>query len=99
MLCEELSNDGDAVGAAARVKAAFDERFTLEGEDHPISVSIGVAVASSGAATPDDLLRDADTAMYKAKELGRGRFELFDQEMPSRMGRRPTGERRPPGES
>jgi len=99
MLCEELSNDGDAVGAAARVKAAFDEPFTLEGEDHHISVSIGVAVASSGAATPDDLLRDADTAMYKAKELGRGRFELFDQEMPSRMGRRPTAERRPPGES
>ncbi len=77
MLCEEVHGEHDGVGAAARVEAAFNEPLMLEGESHRISVSIGVAVASSAAATPDDLLRDADTAMYNAKELGRGRFELF----------------------
>ncbi len=96
MLCEELLDERDAVGGAARVRDAFDEPFTLEGEDHRISVSVGVAVTSSATAAPDDLLRDADTAMYHAKELGPGRFELFDQEMRARALERLRAGRRAP---
>ncbi len=95
MLCEELRDARDAAGAAARVRDAFDEPFTLEGQDHQISASIGVAVASSPAASSDDLLRDADTAMYNAKELGPGRFELFDEEMHARALQRLRAGRRP----
>ncbi len=95
MLCEELHGEHDAVGAAARVKDALREPFVLEGAGHRVSASIGVAVASPGA-TPDDLLRDADTAMYSAKEVGPGRFELFDEEMHARAVERLRAERLAP---
>jgi EAL domain-containing protein (putative c-di-GMP-specific phosphodiesterase class I) len=55
--------------------------FTLDGKQIYTSSSIGIALSSIGYDKPEDLLRDADTAMYRAKTLGKGRYEVFDLEM------------------
>ena len=82
VLCEGLRFGGDAVHTADRLAAALALPFRLG--DQPISVtaSIGIALAST---TPDgsagEILRDADSAMYRAKEAGRNRIEVFDEGM------------------
>jgi EAL domain-containing protein (putative c-di-GMP-specific phosphodiesterase class I) len=53
----------------------------LGGKEVFTSVSIGIALSSSAYENPDDMLRDADTAMYRAKSLGKARYEVFDADM------------------
>ena len=55
--------------------------FYLQGQDVFVSASIGIALSTTGYSMPDDLLRDADLAMYRAKANGKSRYEVFDQEM------------------
>src|SRR5262249_40917117 len=55
--------------------------FTVGGHDVYTSASIGIALSSTGYERAEDLLRDADTAMYRAKAAGRARCEVFDAEM------------------
>ncbi|HZV59650.1 MAG TPA: GGDEF domain-containing phosphodiesterase, partial [Candidatus Eremiobacteraceae bacterium] len=55
--------------------------FLLAGKEVYTSVSIGIAQSNSVYEGPDEMLRDADTAMYHAKSLGKGRYELFDAKM------------------
>ena len=88
MLCEELRGERDAVAAAERVSEAFAEPFEVLGEVQQVSASIGVALAASPEAEPESLIRDADAAMYRAKEVGPARYELFDEEMRARAMRR-----------
>ena len=78
VLCEDLEDDRAAVQVAERVLAALD-RPILCG-DHAVvsSASIGIALTRRSDVTPDALLRDADMAMYRAKETGRNRIEVFD---------------------
>ena len=78
VLCEDLEDDRAAVRVAERVLAAL-ERPILCG-DHAVvsSASIGIALTRRSDTTPDALLRDADMAMYRAKETGRNRIEVFD---------------------
>ena len=76
VLCEPPS---DPVRLAHRLLATFDEPFTLHGQSYFLSASIGVASPEGGHSQPTELIRDADTAMYRAKELGRGRVEIFDE--------------------
>jgi diguanylate cyclase (GGDEF)-like protein/PAS domain S-box-containing protein len=78
VLCEDLESDRAAVGVAERVLAALD-RPIVSG-DHTVvtSASIGIALTRRSDTTPDALLRDADMAMYRAKETGRNRIEVFD---------------------
>lgn len=65
--------------AAARLLAQFEEPFTLGGRSYQVTASIGVAVASGG--DPDDLLRQADMALYRAKATGKARTVHFDSSM------------------
>jgi diguanylate cyclase (GGDEF)-like protein/PAS domain S-box-containing protein len=77
---------GDRHGASAyawRMLAAFDRPFILEGVECYLSASIGIAFGSRGD-NPNDLLRDADAAMYHAKQRGRARVELFDDTLTAR---------------
>jgi diguanylate cyclase (GGDEF)-like protein/PAS domain S-box-containing protein len=83
VLCEGLVDSSEALLVAERMRALFDEPCTVAGRAHVVSASIGVAVSSDGAyyGRHEDLVRDADAAMYRAKSAGRDRCELFDEDM------------------
>ncbi|HLN06773.1 MAG TPA: EAL domain-containing protein [Acidimicrobiales bacterium] len=87
MICEELEEAAQAEAFGARVMGMFDAPFNIEGHELFITVSCGLVVAGPDD-TPMTVLRDADAAMYRAKELGRARVELFDHEFRQRAARR-----------
>jgi diguanylate cyclase (GGDEF)-like protein/PAS domain S-box-containing protein len=70
---------GDELALARRILSQFDAPVSVAGHSLSVSVSIGVVVTSEIARVPGSLLRDADAAMYHAKEAGRGRAVLFDE--------------------
>jgi len=78
VLCEDLDDDRAALRVAERVLAALDRPVACGDQEVVSSASIGIAVTRRSDATPDALLRDADMAMYRAKETGRHRIEVFD---------------------
>jgi EAL domain-containing protein (putative c-di-GMP-specific phosphodiesterase class I) len=73
-----------AVDIAERLLAAVIRPMTVRGTEMFVGGSVGIALANSGDERPEELLRDADAAMYHAKELGRGRVEVFDDTMRAR---------------
>jgi diguanylate cyclase (GGDEF)-like protein/PAS domain S-box-containing protein len=96
ILIDRLADDGEAVAIAERVASAFTQPFSMQGVDHFVNASIGIAVArlATGQTTNAELLiRDADAAMYRAKESGRNRSVLFDAEMRASAARRLETER------
>jgi len=95
ILIEHLTDEREAMAIADRVFSAFTRPFQLGGVEHFITASIGIAVANPGLGEvdPDSLIRDADAAMYRAKEKGRARCELFDEEMRARAIQRLEVER------
>ncbi len=84
VLCEDVVDERNAARIARRLTDAVHRPFDLDGREHVASASVGVAVTSGAGCTPEEVLRDADTAMYRAKEAGGGRFELFDAGMRQR---------------
>ena len=89
ILCERLSSDEAVADIANRLLATIEEPILLDGDVRTVvTASIGIAIASSPNARPDHLLRDADAAMYRAKEEGRGRFHVFDPALHERASRK-----------
>jgi diguanylate cyclase (GGDEF)-like protein/PAS domain S-box-containing protein len=80
VLLEDLHDPAEAQAVAQRVHDALREAFELDGRPVFTTASIGIAVGGTGA-SPESLLRDADTAMYQAKGRGRARCEVFDPTM------------------
>ncbi len=78
VLMEELDDPAEACLAAERLLEELQRPFDLDGAPVFVSGSIGVALAEGGGATAASMLRDADAAMYVAKDAGRGRVEVFD---------------------
>jgi diguanylate cyclase (GGDEF)-like protein len=78
-LFEELESEREVVLIAERISRAASLPLMLEGRESHITVSIGIAMVSDPSATPETMIREADVAMYRAKELGRSRWELFDE--------------------
>jgi len=70
----------DAIEVADRLHAALKNPFSLSGQEVFTSSSVGIALGASYQ-RPEDLLRDADTAMYRAKALGKARYQVFDAAM------------------
>jgi len=66
---------------AAKVREAFEQPFIVDGQPYAAHASIGVVVLGMSAQTAEELLRDADTAMYRAKEAGRNRIAYFEAAM------------------
>jgi diguanylate cyclase (GGDEF)-like protein/PAS domain S-box-containing protein len=83
LVLDQLADPADALRVAERIQAALAAPFLLAGQEVYSSASIGIALAPPGA-TPEEMLRDADTAMYQAKASGRGGHVVFDPEMHQR---------------
>jgi len=81
ILLDDLKEPGDAKRAAERLMDALATPFILNGKEVFTSVSIGIALGNAAYEKPEDILRDADTAMYRAKSLGKARYEVFDADM------------------
>jgi diguanylate cyclase (GGDEF)-like protein len=79
ILCEDIFDDEDAVAVAERVLKAFSLPFQLAHGETMAAASIGISVTSDPNQDPDDLIRDADAAMYRAKGAGGARVVLFDE--------------------
>jgi diguanylate cyclase (GGDEF)-like protein/PAS domain S-box-containing protein len=77
VVCEEIEDETHAQRLAERLTAAFARPFVVAGEQLFVTASIGIVV-SGGGERPEELVRDADAAMSRAKERGHGHFELFD---------------------
>jgi diguanylate cyclase (GGDEF)-like protein/PAS domain S-box-containing protein len=80
VLVEDIGDRGDAVKLAERILTALRQPVTAGGKDVSATVSIGITFDTPGI-TSDQLLRNADLAMYTAKERGKNRFEEFQSEM------------------
>jgi diguanylate cyclase (GGDEF)-like protein/PAS domain S-box-containing protein len=81
VLLDDLKDPNDAKSAADRLMKALAPPFILGGKEVFTSVSIGIALSNPAYEQAEDMLRDADTAMYRAKSLGKARFEVFDADM------------------
>jgi len=81
LLCEDVGSYDEAVGIAARVLEAFEKPFQVRGADMSVTASVGVALGTLHGPDAELLLRDADVAMYRAKDGGRDRFEVFEESM------------------
>ena len=81
ILVEDIKDIRGATVAAERIQEEF--RIPFELEDHEVfaTISIGIALWKPEYSRPEDLLRDSDTAMYRAKAMGRNSFAVFDDEM------------------
>jgi diguanylate cyclase (GGDEF)-like protein/PAS domain S-box-containing protein len=83
ILLEDLTEEHDAIEMAERIAAVFTRPFVLAGNEHFVTTSIGIALARDGQRA-NEMIRDADAAMYRAKERGRARYEVFDEVMRGR---------------
>ena len=73
----DLTNAGDIAPVAEKISEAISEPFSLEDQILSVSASIGVSVFPRDGETPDSLIRNADAAMYLAKERGRNNWQFF----------------------
>ena len=84
ILLSGMTDATDAVRIAQRIQDELSQPFVLDKNSAFASSSIGIALSSTGYYRPEDILRDADTAMYRAKENGKARYEVFDHGMHAR---------------
>ena len=81
VLVDNVGDPADAVRVAERIMDAHREPFDLGGQEVFVKLSIGIALGDADAASPEDLLRDADTAMYRAKKEGLRGYRVFEPVM------------------
>ena len=81
ILLRRVHDASDAIRVADRVLNLLKQPFSLRGQDVYVPTSVGIAFGTLEHERPEDVLRDADTAMYRAKRRGKGRYELFDAGM------------------
>ncbi|MGC9526116.1 MAG: two-component system response regulator [Limnospira sp.] len=81
ILVTDIDGRDQAIAIAERVLDIFSYPFNLQHQEVFINASIGIALSYLGYEKPEHLLRDADTAMYRAKDLGKGQYHIFDPSM------------------
>jgi diguanylate cyclase (GGDEF)-like protein len=87
-LVEELESEREALLIAERISRSAGQPLLLEDGEHAVDVSIGIAMVADPSVAPDQVIRDADAAMYRAKEHGGARLELFDESSRGRASQR-----------
>jgi diguanylate cyclase (GGDEF)-like protein/PAS domain S-box-containing protein len=93
LICENLRSERDAVAVSERIVDALSKPYNVAAEPIFLTTSVGIAL-SRAEASPESLIRDATTARQRAKERGRGRFELFDPELHAPIANRLNRESR-----
>ncbi len=81
ILLNRSGDTAEVIGVAERLQARISEPFRIDNYEVFTTASIGIIVSGKVNRTAEELIRDADAAMYRAKESGKARFEIFDQEM------------------
>ncbi len=79
VLLDDLRSEIDAEGLTRRIEERLAAPVQVDGQEVYINASIGIAFGTAGYERPEELLRDADAAMYRAKALGRNRHEVFNE--------------------
>jgi diguanylate cyclase (GGDEF)-like protein len=85
VLFDSYDSPNDVEEISARIINSIAKPFHIENKDMYSGASIGIAYIKSGYQTAEEVLRDADAAMYRAKSLGRGRYIIFDQTMREKL--------------
>jgi diguanylate cyclase (GGDEF)-like protein len=81
ILLDGIPNSTEAINMARRIQEKLQSHFNLSGHEVFTTTSIGIALSSTGYDHPENMLRDADTAMYRAKAQGKACYEVFDKGM------------------
>jgi diguanylate cyclase (GGDEF)-like protein len=84
ILLDSMQDASDALRVAEKVQQTISAPFRLASHEAITTASIGVALSTSGYTEAEDIIRDADTAMYRAKDNGKARYEIFDTAMHTR---------------
>ncbi|HEY1237705.1 MAG TPA: EAL domain-containing protein [Solirubrobacterales bacterium] len=84
VLAEDVEDERGATRIAERIAEALTRPFILREREHFVSASIGISIGT-GTEEPEALIRDADAALYRSKDHGRGGYEIFDEVMRSRV--------------
>ncbi len=84
ILTDQIQSEEEATRIAERIQDELSKSYEFNGQDIVPSASIGIVYTTNQYRSVEDLLRDADTAMYSAKYHGRARFEIFDSSMRER---------------
>jgi diguanylate cyclase (GGDEF)-like protein/PAS domain S-box-containing protein len=85
ILLDRIADVDDASLVADRIQKQMETPVTALGREVALSASMGISLSTSGYGRAEELLRDADAAMYSAKRLGRKRYQLFDDALRERM--------------
>jgi diguanylate cyclase (GGDEF)-like protein/PAS domain S-box-containing protein len=84
VLLRDVIDEGDALQVAERLVDVLRPPFVLDGEQRYLTASVGLTVTGDPQAAPDDMLRDADIAMYRAKERGKSQCAIYDDSLRAR---------------
>jgi len=85
ILLDNIRGKDTVLAVADRLKTIISRPFNINGKEIYITVSIGIAISTDTYEHPEDILRDADMAMYQAKEFGKDRVEIYDKTMHDRV--------------
>jgi diguanylate cyclase (GGDEF)-like protein/PAS domain S-box-containing protein len=81
ILLNRINDIPGAIHVAERIQELLGMTFSIDGHEVFVTASIGIAHSATGYRTPDEIMRDADIAMYRAKAAGKARYEVFDRDM------------------
>ena len=91
ILLEEIRDCGDAIRVAERLQERLAVPFVVEGQEVVITASIGIAFCATSYTNSEELIRDAEIAMYRAKREGKARSQVFDADDAHRLRSRDCG--------
>jgi diguanylate cyclase (GGDEF)-like protein/PAS domain S-box-containing protein len=80
ILLEDIDGTSEATGVAERIATTLEEAIVCEGREVFVTASVGIAFSHADLAGPEEIVRNADMAMYQAKGKGKARYEVFDGE-------------------